>query len=78
MTKQYPKTKIVIDLTGAEGNAFAMLGKAKRFSIMCGLDPKPIIKEMKSGDYDHLVNVMDKYFGHFVVFEKDEIAENDQ
>lgn len=70
IVKKEPKTEIVIDLCGPEGNAFALLGKATRFSRMCGLDPKPIIKEMKSGDYDNLVNVMDKYFGHFVVFLK--------
>jgi hypothetical protein len=29
-----------------------------------------ILKEMKSGDYEHLVEVFDRHFGHFVILER--------
>jgi len=29
-----------------------------------------ILAEMKSGDYEHLVQTFDKYFGHFVILER--------
>ena len=29
-----------------------------------------ILKEMQSGDYEHLVEVFDRHFGHFVILER--------
>ena len=29
-----------------------------------------IIQEMKSGDYEHLVETFDRHFGHFVILER--------
>jgi hypothetical protein len=29
-----------------------------------------ILKEMKSGDYEHLIEVFDRHFGHFVILER--------
>lgn len=55
-----------IDLTGTEGNAFHLLGYARQFAKQLGLDPKPILEEMMSGDYKNLINVFDKHFGHHV------------
>lgn len=65
-----PATEIVVDLTGPEGNAFVLLGYARRWAKDLGLDPEPILEEMKSGDYENLVQVMDSYFGEYVIFER--------
>ena len=56
---------IVIDLTGPEGNAFVLLGKAKGFAKQIGLDSEAIQEKMMEGDYEHLVKTFDKYFGTF-------------
>lgn len=70
MIKKKPSRPIEIDLTGPDGNAFALMGNAKRWSRDLGLDWDVISKELTSGDYEHLVSVMDKYFGSVVVFYK--------
>ena len=57
---------LVIDLTGPDGNAFALMGYAKNFSRQLGIDSKPIIKDMMSGDYEHLLEVFEENFGSFV------------
>ena len=67
--KQQPK-EIIIDLTGPDGNAFALMGYAKRFARQLGLDSSKIINEMTSGDYEHLLEVFDGYFGSFVILER--------
>jgi hypothetical protein len=64
-TKQSTST-IEIDLTGPQGNAYCLLGTASKLSKQLGLDSASIQSEMTSGDYDHLVNTFDKYFGDFV------------
>ena len=61
---------VVIDLTGPEGNAFCLMGYAKRFSRQLGLDSEKIIGEMMRGDYENLINVFDSYFGDYVILEK--------
>ena len=67
MIVKKPKTNgITIDLTGPQGNAFYLLGTAKNLSKQLGLDSNKVLDEMKSGDYDNLVNTFDKYFGSFV------------
>ena len=60
------KKKIEIDLTGPDGNAFVLLGYAKRLSRELDLDYKQILDEMMEGNYENLINVFDKYFGDFV------------
>ena len=60
----------VIDLTGPDGNAFALMGYASRFAKQLDLDPKVIVNEMKSGDYENLLRVFDGYFGSFVILER--------
>jgi len=58
--------KIKIDLTGPDGNAFAIMGYAQRLAKQLGLDRDQIINEMMSGDYENLIKVFDKYFGDCV------------
>ena len=68
--KKEKKGPIVIDLTGPDGNAFVLMGYAKNFARQLDLDADVIIKEMKSGDYEHLIKVFDNYFGAFVILER--------
>ena len=60
--KKYKGT-VEIDLTGPDGNAYALLGYASTYAKQLGLPFDKIKDEMTSGDYDNLVQVFDKYFG---------------
>jgi len=62
--------RIVIDLSGPDGNAFVLMGYATRYARDLGLDGKAITAEMRSGDYENLINVFDKYFGEYVDLER--------
>lgn len=53
-----PKLKIL----GEDGNAFAILGKARRVANDNDMDWPTIQKEAMSGDYDHLLQTMMKHF----------------
>ena len=59
---------IEIDLTGPDGNAFALMGYATKWSKQMGLDNGKIQAELTSGDYENLLSVMEKYFGKYVTF----------
>ena len=61
---------IVLDLTGPDGNAFALMGYASRFARQLGLDGSAITNEMMRGDYENLIQVFDSYFGDYVILEK--------
>ena len=65
-----PRDEIVIDITGPAGNAFSLMAQAKRFAIQLDLNENAIIKDMMSGDYEHLLKVFDNHFGHFVTLER--------
>ena len=68
--KQTQTGPVVIDLTGPDGNAFALMGYAKRFAKQLDLDSNKIISDMTSGDYENLIQVFDDKFGDFVILEK--------
>jgi hypothetical protein len=68
--KKQPKSEIVIDLTGPDGNAFMLMGQAKGLAKQLGLDSDEIIEDMMSGDYENLINVFDNNFGSFVILER--------
>ena len=64
---------IVIDLDGPDGNAFVLLGTAKRFAKqLCynNIEIDSMLTDMQSSDYDNLLKVFDKHFGDFVILEK--------
>ncbi len=63
---QMPDRKREIDLTGPEGNAYWLMGTAQNYCEQLKWDPKPILEDMQSGDYEHLLKVFDKHFGSFV------------
>ena len=60
----------VVDLTGPQGNAFALMGLAARYARDLGLDGDAIINEMRSSNYENLVQVFDRYFGDYVILER--------
>jgi hypothetical protein len=64
-----PKSRIEIDLTGPEGNAFVLMAYANTIGRQLGYSRQRITairKVMMMGDYEGLVKVFDKEFGHFV------------
>lgn len=65
---------IEIDLTGPDGNAWALMGIAKQLCKLLNKRRKgeysnfeEIQADMMSGDYEHLLEVMEKHFGHIIV-----------
>jgi HAMP domain-containing protein len=64
--------KLRINLDGPDGNAFVLIGTAVRLAKQLEYPPEAIqdLREnMKSGDYNHLIKVMDKHFGEFLILE---------
>jgi hypothetical protein len=57
-----------VHLSGPDGNAFAIMGLVRRLLKQMGEDPAPILEEMRSGDYDHLLEVAEDAVGDFVIF----------
>lgn len=64
--KQPRQGKIEIDISGPQGNAFVIMGYARQYARQLSMDPKPIIDEMMSGDYENLLEVFDKNFGEYI------------
>ena len=65
--------KRVIDLNGPEGNAFCLLGTAMSLCKQIGISSErteEIVDEMKSSDYEHLIQTFYKYFGKLVDLER--------
>ena len=61
--------KPTIDLRGPAGNAFAVIGAAKSLAEKLGYtsdEVNLVISDMKSSDYDHLIQVFDDHFGDYV------------
>ena len=62
--KQERTSPIVVDLTGPNGNAFALMGLASRLAKQLGIESPTA--EMMSGDYENLLQTFDKSFGSVV------------
>ena len=68
-SKETKSKGIEIDLTGPDGNAYAILGLAKRLCKEFGMTKqyeKDLLDEMMSGDYENLIQTFDKSFGSVV------------
>ena len=68
-----PKAENIIDLTGPDGNAFSLMARAVDLGKQLGFnahDCAVVQEEMTSGDYENLISVFDKYFGHIIVLER--------
>ena len=70
MIREKIQKELVIDLTGPDGNAFALMAYAKRLATQLGMNYHVIIDEMKQGDYEHLVKTFDFHFGDYVILER--------
>ena len=61
--------KLVLDLAGSDGNAFALMAHANSLGTKMGFESEErdrIVMEMQSSDYENLVEVFTKYFGAHV------------
>lgn len=65
-----PVKELIIDLTGPDGNAFVLLGYAKKLASQLELNYDIIQTEMTTSDYENLIQVFDKYFGGYVILER--------
>lgn len=68
--KKQSEGPIVVDLDGPDGNAFVLLGMAQGWAKQLELNYAEIRKDATSGDYEHLLKVLDKHFGKYVIFER--------
>ena len=68
--KKRPKKELVIDLTGPDGNAFALMAYAERFARQLGLNSEKIIEDMMASDYENLLQVFDSNFGSYVILDR--------
>jgi|TARA_B110000211_G_scaffold145164_1_gene165666 hypothetical protein len=59
---------LIVDLTGPDGNAFALISLANKLSKKFNI--KSPVDEMQKGDYEHLLQVFDQAFGDFVILER--------
>jgi hypothetical protein len=68
-------SKLTIDLSGQQGNAFYLMGLVRSFGRQLSLSKEEtdsIIQDMKAGDYDHLVKVFARNFDVVVdIYNKD-------
>ena len=62
--------KQVIDLTCPEGNAFFLLGTARKLCKQLDLDVNQVYSEMTTGSYEELITAFDKHFGHIIDLER--------
>ncbi len=73
LSKDNTYKKQVIDLTGPDGNAYFLLGTAMKLCKQIGISSDrtdEIIDELKSSDYEHLIQTFDKYFGKLIDLER--------
>ena len=70
---EMPPRPIEIDLTGPDGNAFVLMGYAKRLGRQLGFTEgkiDAIIKVMTMSNYEGLLHTFDEQFGDYVVMYK--------
>lgn len=58
-----------VDLSGPCGNAFYLLGLAEDLAKQLDWDAEVILADMKSGDYEHLLDVFQENFGAVIAFQ---------
>ena len=63
-------TQTVIDLSGPQGNALWLLGAAKKYAEQLDLDWPAIDEDMRSSDYEHLLEVFEKHFGEYIILDR--------
>ena len=58
------KDGLTIDLSGPDGNAFFLMGWARKNAI--NTDGDELIEKMMDGDYNNLIDVFEAEFKHVV------------
>ena len=62
--------KLILDLSGPDGNAFYLMGVAHHCATQLGWDRhkiKWLLKEMRTHDYAYLVELLESFFGDLLV-----------
>ena len=62
--------KQVVDLTGPQGNSFYLLGLASKLCKQLEIEDDIILDDMRSADYEQLIDTFDNYFGDLVDLER--------
>ena len=70
IVSKHTTKKRVIDLTGSDGNAFVLLGIAKGLCKQLEIEDDIILDDMRSGDYEQLIETFDNYFGDLIDLER--------
>lgn len=68
--EQDAREPIKIYLKGPAGNAFALMSLAENIGKQLGFSRnkiQEIKEEMKSGDYENLINTLDTVFGDYII-----------
>jgi len=65
-SKHQMRGKMQINLSGPEGNAFVLLGYARKLCKQLNKKFEPIMNEMTKGDYENLIKVFDREFGEYI------------
>lgn len=62
-TQPEAKIKPTVQLSGEDGNAFAIMGRVRKALIRAGQreEADAFLQEAKSGNYDHLLQTCFKY-----------------
>lgn len=70
--KKQKQEKIIIDLTGPQGNAYYLMGVVLKTFRQSGAPElgESIVEEMKKGDYEHLIKTFDLYLGEHFILER--------
>ena len=69
LKKKQKTGPIEIDLTGPNGNAFVLLGTARKLARQLNYSPEEIqdlMLEMQGSDYEYLLQTFDEHFGKYV------------
>lgn len=57
---------LCLDITGPDGNAFVILGLASNYAKQLDKDSEAILEEMRSDDYENLLDVFEREFGDVI------------
>lgn len=72
-TKSESYQVLEIDCSGPTVNSFYLINTARILGTRSGMsitEVELIVSDMKSGDYDHLIEVFDEHFGDLVIIYK--------
>lgn len=70
-----------IDIRGPQGNAFSLMGNAQRWAKQLGFSKEhtdKIMEEMSKGDYENVLDVIEREFGNVVTLVGRDEADDDE